>query len=290
MVENELAGPRYTSVVTLSSDKGNHLAGEPPSKDKVRSVVQLNSDHRNVPRKAPVVRGFRQPGEEKPNQVNSFHSKIISSALKSHQPSQPQGRSSVSPTHGGGPASAQTISVPEGPTAARLVAALSQPGPKAPSPTPAMQLSSTLISPSQTGQSRISPVRTSPARTSPSRSSPSSGPAFASVQLRPLPAGLRASPSSDVSQQVSPPPSSVPPPAPPPAPMNQMDIIPPPPPPAPPMAPPPPAPVAASGERRTASGKRIVSPKTGPALDPREELMMAIKNHGGLNGLRKTHN
>ncbi|XP_076039824.1 uncharacterized protein LOC143024696 isoform X2 [Oratosquilla oratoria] len=43
-----------------------------------------------------------------------------------------------------------------------------------------------------------------------------------------------------------------------------------------------------SGERRTASGKRIVAPKIAPKLDPREELMLAIRQFGGSTKLRAT--
>lgn len=254
--ENE-SGPRYTSVVTLSSDKGETGNGAAAPRDKVRSVVQLNNDQRGQPRPAPVVRGFRQP-------------------------SQPQSRSSVSPpTNSTVPAPLQEP-IPQAPTAARLVAALSQPAPKAPSPSPMASMGATRVSPPRTSPSRVSPPRTSP-----SRVSPPSGPAFQNVQLRPVPGGSRGSTPPEV---VPPPPAPVPPP-PPPAPSNQAGGPPPPPPPAPPMAPPPPpAPTAGDGERRTATGKRIVAPKTAPALDPREELMMAIRNHGGSRNLRKTHN
>lgn len=255
--ENE-SGPRYTSVVTLSSDKGETGNGAAAPRDKVRSVVQLNNDQRGQPRPAPVVRGFRQP-------------------------SQPQSRSSVSPpTNSSVPAPLQEP-IPQAPTAARLVAALSQPAPKAPSPSPMASVGATRVSPPRTSPSRVSPPRTSP-----SRVSPPSGPAFQNVQLRPVPGSSRGSTPPEV---VPPPPAPMPPP-PPPAPSNQAGgMPPPPPPPAPPMAPPPPpAPTAGDGERRTATGKRIVAPKTAPALDPREELMMAIRNHGGSRNLRKTHN
>ncbi|ROT85887.1 hypothetical protein C7M84_004442 [Penaeus vannamei] len=227
--ENE-SGPRYTSVVTLSSDKGETGNGAAAPRDKVRSVVQLNNDQRGQPRPAPVVRGFRQP-------------------------SQPQSRSSVSPpTNSTVPAPLQEP-IPQAPTAARLVAALSQPAPKAPSPSPMASMGATRVSPPRTSPSRVSPPRTSP-----SRVSPPSGPAFQNVQLRPVPVARGSTP---------------------------PEVVPPPPAPVPP--PPPPAPTG-DGERRTATGKRIVAPKTAPALDPREELMMAIRNHGGSRNLRKTHN
>ncbi|XP_071528237.1 uncharacterized protein [Panulirus ornatus] len=312
-METEVGGPRYTSVVTLSSDKNEQPSGAPAPKDKVRSIVQLNSgDQRGQIRPAPVVRGFRQPGEEPPSQGGTIHSRIISNAIKGSQPSHSQTRSSVSPpsvtssvpTALSGPA-------PEAPTAARLVAAVSQPS-KAPSPSPATsRISPPRSSPSRISPPRVSPTRISPARTSPSRVSPPSGPAFPNVQLRPVPAGLRASTPpesyepappqySPAPPQYSPapvapslpvaPPAPVAPPVPaaPPAPVNQTGSVPPPPPPAPPMAPPPPAAKAADGERRTASGKRIVSSKGGPELDAREELMMAIKQHGGLKSLKRT--
>ncbi|XP_042894216.1 pollen-specific leucine-rich repeat extensin-like protein 1, partial [Penaeus japonicus] len=256
------SGPRYTSVVTLSSDKGEAGNGAVAPRDKVRSVVQLNSDQRGQARPAPVVRGFRQP-------------------------SQLQSRSSVSPPANSSVPAPLLEPVPQAPTAARLVAALSQPAPKAPSPSP--------MAPSRVSPPRSSPSRVSPPRTSPSRVSPPAGPAFQNVQLRPVPGGSRGSSPPEVA---APPPAPVPPPAPP-APMAPPappappagGMPPPPPPPAPPMAPPPPpAPTAGDGERRTASGKRIVAPKTAPSLDPREELMMAIRNAGGSRNLRKTHN
>ncbi|XP_069959465.1 uncharacterized protein [Cherax quadricarinatus] len=322
--DTEVGGPRYTSVVTLSSDKSEQPSGAPPPKDKVRSVVQLNSSDQKVPpRTAPVVRGFRQLGEEPPSQGGTTHSRIISSALKNSQPSQQQSRSSLSPPAVNGSVSTlMSAQVPEAPTAARLVAAVSQPTSKAPtSCTATARISPPRTSPSRISSPRTSPARISPARTPPSRISPPSGPAFPNVQLRPVPAGLRASspleaPASFSSQvppalvpgnktsSVPPPQPPVPPmaPPPPPAPMAPSlptapspPMAPPPPsapmaPPPPPMAPPPPpVPKAMDGERRTASGKRIVSSKTGPELDAREELMMAIKNHGGIKGLRRTH-
>ena len=55
-------------------------------------------------------------------------------------------------------------------------------------------------------------------------------------------------------------------------------------PPVAPAAPPPPpsvsAPASASDVTRTKSGKRVVRPKFEPKLDPREELMIAIRNAG----------
>ncbi|KAG7163629.1 hypothetical protein Hamer_G002848 [Homarus americanus] len=292
-LETEVGGPRYTSVVTLSSDKNDQPSGAPTPKDKVKSVVQLNnSDQRGQPRTAPVVRGFRQPGEEPLNQGGSTHSRIISNALRNAQPSQPQPRSSVSPPAVNGTVpTALSAQVPEAPTASRLVAAVSQSAPKAPSPSAISRISPPRTSPSRVSPPRTSPARVSPARTPPSRISPPSGPAFPNVQLRPVPAGLRAStpPESSNTTPPQPPPLA---PVPPPVPANQMgNAPPPPPPPAPPMAPPPPpAPKVNDGERRTSSGKRIVSSKGGPELDAREELMMAIKNHGGLKSLRRSHN
>ncbi|XP_068222253.1 LOW QUALITY PROTEIN: serine-rich adhesin for platelets-like [Palaemon carinicauda] len=283
--ETEAAGPRYTSVVTVSPDKEVSPGGEAVTKDKVKSVVQLNNDPpRNVPRQvAPVVRGFRQPGEDKAGaQGSTFHSKIINSASKAQpQPTSNATSSSSSVAPARGPSPPQSVPIPDAPTAARLVAAVSQPAPRGPSPAPALS-SSTRVSPPKMGPSQGAPSRTSPSP----RSSPSSGPAFAGVQLKPVPAALRASPPSDV---FSPPPAPVLPPAPPAA-SQSGGAPPPPPPPAPPMAPPPPPPMAGAPERRTASGKRIVSAKTGPELDAREELMVAIKNHGGLSGLRRTGN
>ncbi|KAK3891893.1 hypothetical protein Pcinc_004251 [Petrolisthes cinctipes] len=249
--EGDSGSPRYTSVVTVTNDKPE--AG----KDKVRSVVQLNTTNQGPTpgapgqhRPAPVVRGFRQPGEDPAGQnAGNFPSRILNNVSRNQ-------RSSVSPPSVNG-----SSLVSEAPTAARLVAAVSQP-PKAPSPS---------MTPAQ-ATSRPSPPRSSPSRASP----------LTNFQQRPSPppASPPAAPPAPGPPPPPAPPMAPPGPPPPPAPPG------PPPPPAPPMAPPPPK--VADGIRRTSTGKKIVTAKGGPELDAREELMMAIKNHGGLRSLKRT--
>jgi len=103
--------------------------------------------------------------------------------------------------------------------------------------------------------------------------SASAGVTFPSVKLRPVTnTSPRASPPVEVVASSVTPTTSQPP-VPPPAPVA---------PPPPPMA------ALAPGERRTASGKIIKPAKKGPSLDPREELMLAIRNASGGGTLRKT--
>lgn len=64
-----------------------------------------------------------------------------------------------------------------------------------------------------------------------------------------------------------------------------------PPPPPPPPGPPPPPKGFPTGERRTSTGKRIISSNKPTGLDPRDELMVAIRSFGGTNArkLKRTH-
>ncbi|CAL4058688.1 unnamed protein product [Meganyctiphanes norvegica] len=258
-VESDLSGARYTSVVTLSSDKSSQNQGNSAPKDKVRSVVQLNnSDHRPQLRPNPIVRGFRQPVVE--DKQGAFQSRIISNSGNIQQTSQPNQVRHKSPpplNHGySAPQLASSASY-QGPTASRLVSAATgialrdsqtPSGAKYSFPTPSSQVNS---------------------------NAESAGTTFPLVKLRPV---------TNTSPRTSPPAEVV-------ASNVKSSISSPPPAPPAPVAPPPPPPAASapvSGERRTASGKRIMPAKKGPSLDPREELMMAIRNAAGGGTLKKT--
>lgn len=254
---------RFTSVVTLSNDKtGDNV----PQKDKVRSIVQLNNvDSETLPssmfRGAPVVRGFQNQPEsqvlsnerEKRSppvcSVTPMSSRLVQQAVQQPQ-SSASGGFRVSPPH----FERKSLSPPKheiSPPKHEV-----SPPKHEVSPPPFAGVALRHV------ETRVSPPRVSPPRMSPPRISP--------------PRDSYMNPS--LMQNVPPPP---------PCPPSCVPAPPPPPPPG--MVPPPPPPPDGSMERRTSTGKRIMSANNVPQLDAREELMMAIRQFGGSGGnLRKS--
>lgn len=305
------------------------------ARDKVRSVVQLNSTPQSpaAPQSAPfVVRQNSKPQFQaaKPEEQTQFGSKIVDNAA-------PQNTAPWRKNSGSGGQQPQNVSMVSSfdpPMSSRLVAAAnnaaSESQPKMPSP------------PRNTAPiKRVSP----PAAATFKRPSPpkdnfnqqvneSPVPEFANFKLRPSPPRVEATQSNFSSQAqpsyapqpqstfaqppqppqayapqlqsfvpqtqsftpetqslggpLPPPPSMVSaPPAPVPPPAPTMAGPPPPPPPAGGPPPPPPPPGLASRpkpppeDRRTSTGKKIVSSDQPAELDPRDELMMAIRSFGG---------
>ncbi|KAA0203642.1 hypothetical protein HAZT_HAZT004061 [Hyalella azteca] len=294
------SGPnaRYTSVVTLAN---GDQASEQAARDKVRSVVQLNS--------TPAPPLAARQDSNKPlfqttylEEPNEFSSKILESASKNSAPlaEAPWRRNSGTVQS---PQSTQKIASFEPPMSSRLVAAAnaasSETQPKTPSPPRS-------VAQPQRQSPPYCPVdqRTSPSRENFLQKNESPVPEFANLKLRPSPPPTEnqasitpqtfSTPSPPVCSTIPPPPAPVggPPPPPPSA------GGPPPPPPlagGPPPPPPPPGlarrPQAPTEDRRTSTGKKIISSDQPAELDPRDELMMAIRGFGGTSSgrLRRTY-
>ena len=309
--------PRFTSVVTVSGD-----APENGQQDKMKSVLQLSSGQQQQPPRnmrpvAPVVRGFRPQGNDALNMPGgNFHSKIIANAMKNSPQNELLSQNLIDSSSMCAPQSSRLVAAVQ---PRRQSIPQEEPQPRRPSPPTGPAFGNVVLRPTENRPSppRSSPVKEtmphiSPPREMPTRVSPPKEPAARVSIPREVPTMTQnrvsppremrgQSPIKNYSQPPPPPMSNIPPPPPmnnipPPPPMNNI----PPPPPmngmGPPPPPPPPGPMhhpagTHNGERRTSSGKKIVTCKGGPELDPREELMMAIRSFGGGNSgkLRRTH-
>ncbi|KAF2363994.1 hypothetical protein FHG87_005257 [Trinorchestia longiramus] len=315
------SGPnaRYTSVVTLAN--GDQL-NDQAARDKVRSVVQvnnINNNNNNNNNNSPAAPFAARQDSSKPqfqtaylDEPRDFSSKIVDSANKNAaQGAEVPWRRNSGPTSQ--PQNVQKVTSFDPPMSSRLVAAANAAStelakPKTPSPPRNIAPPKRQSPPSGPAHQRISPSRENVQLSQQKNDFPVSE--FANMKLRPSPPRSEYIQPSVAAQSFSGPPS---PPSmaaqyPPPPPLQQQVAAAPPPPtavggppPPPPPAggPPPPPPLPGlvarpkppPEDRRTSTGKKIISSDQPAELDPRDELMMAIRSFGGTGSgrLRRTY-